>query len=146
MAAAKRYVTGVDLTQYADPFAALEFAVSYSYALAERLAGIVTTIPDDELRYAGKVGEQLRGEVTAAQRALDSLRAAATDALKLNLAERRMGIRQQTADMLAQALNAALEVSGADLAGKARAREVYRRTLRVVQAEAEAPKALPAGA
>lgn len=146
MAAAKRLVTGVDLSRYADPFAALEFAVSYSYALAERLAGIVTTIPDDQLRYPGKAGEQLRGEVTAAQRALDGLRAAANDALKLNLAERRLGVREKTALMLEQALQAALQKSGADLSGQAAAREEFRSRLRVVGAEPEGPKALPAGA
>jgi hypothetical protein len=146
MTAAQRLMANVDLSQYSDPFAALEFAVSYSYALAERLAAIVSEIPDGDLRYPGKTGEQLRGEVTAAQHALDSVRHAATDALKLNLAERRLGVRQQTADMLTHALDAALEASGADLDGKARARQVYRSALRVIQPEVRAPKALPAGA
>ena len=119
--------------------------MSYSYALAERLAGLVATIPDDQLRYPGKAGEQLRGEVTAAQRALDGLRQAATDALKLNLAERRLGVRRQTADMLQNALDVALETSGAGLEGKQKAREVFRASLRVVQAEPEGRRALPAG-
>lgn len=146
MAAAERLVAGVDLSRYADPFAALEFAVSYSYALTERLAGIVSAIPDDQLRYRGKTGEQLRGEVTAAQRALDGLRQAATDALKLNLAEKRMTIRQQTADMLERALDAALEASGVGLDGKHAARQVFRANIRVAQAEPEGQKALTAAA
>src|SRR5487761_1324675 len=83
LTAAQRLLANVDLSRYSDPFAALEFAVGYSYALAERLAAIVSEIPDDQLRYPGKAGEQLRGEVTAAQHALDSVRHAATDALKL---------------------------------------------------------------
>ena len=60
----------VDLARYQDPFDALEFVTSYSYAFAERLAKVVEAIPDDQLRYQGKLGEQLRGEVTAMQRAL----------------------------------------------------------------------------
>jgi hypothetical protein len=132
LTAAQRLVAKVDLSKYADPFAALEFAVSYSYALAERLAAIVSEIPDNQLRYRGKTGEQLRGEVTAAQRALDSVRQAATDALKLHLAEKRIAVEQQTADMLERALDAALEASGTGLAGKREAREAFRRNLRVV--------------
>ena len=142
MTAAQRLMANVDLSQYADPFAALEFAVSYSYALAERLAAIVSEIPDDELRYPGKTGEQLRGEVTAAQHALDSVRHAATDALKLNLAEKRIGVREKTAAMLEQALDMALEASGATLEGKQSARQVYRASLRVVQPVPEERKAL----
>lgn len=129
---AQRLAAKVDLSKYTDPFAALEFAVSYSYALAERLAAIVSEIPDSELRYKGSAGEQLRGEVVAAQNALNGVRRAATDALKLSLAERRIGIEQQTADMLERALDAALDASGTGLAGKREAREAFRRNLRVV--------------
>src|SRR5260370_40269638 len=71
-ALAKRTVSGLDLTQYSDPIAALEFAVGYTHALATRLAGLVEQIPDDQLAYRTKSGEHLRGEVVAAQRALDS--------------------------------------------------------------------------
>lgn len=59
--------------------------------LALRLLSLVEAIPDAELRYQGKLGEQLRGELTAAQRALSDLRQAAEGALKLGLAEPRAG-------------------------------------------------------
>src|SRR5712691_8054800 len=60
LALAKRSVGEVDLAQFSDPFEALEFAVSYSHALALRLAKIVEALPDADLRYRGKIGEQLR--------------------------------------------------------------------------------------
>lgn len=142
MTTAQRLLANVDLSRYSDPFAALEFAVSYSYALAERLAAIVSEIPDDQLRYPGKAGEQLRGEVTAAQHALDSVRHAATDALKLNLAEKRIGVQRQTVDMMDRALDMALEASGIGLDGRHSAREVFRANIRV-RAEVEKPRALP---
>jgi hypothetical protein len=110
--AARRTVGSVDLSQYADPYDALEWAMSYSYALAARLAALVEAIPDDQLRYRGKIGEQLRGEITAVQTALRDLRQGATDAAKLGLAERRVAIREQTADMLMRALDLTLAKAG----------------------------------
>jgi hypothetical protein len=107
LAVAKRTTVGLDLSQYSDPIRALEFCVGYSHVLARRLAGLVDEIPDGELRYQGKTGEQLRGEVAAAQRALSDLRAAATDTLRLNLDARQAGIKAQTADMLERQIDAA---------------------------------------
>src|SRR6266704_1675227 len=65
---AKRSV--VDLSKYSDPIAGLEFAVSASYAMAERLAQIAAGIPDSELVWRNKSGEHVRGEVVAAMKAL----------------------------------------------------------------------------
>ena len=130
---ARRGVAGLDLSEFSDPYDALEFAVGYSHALAQRLAGLVDAIPDSELRYQGRISEQLRGEVTAAQAALRDLRQGATDAAKLGLAERRVAIHQQTADMLERALDLALARAGLDLAAQAEAREVFRRNLTVIR-------------
>jgi len=131
-ALARRSVGEVDLTQFSDPFEALEFTVSYSHALALRLAKIVEAMPDSELRYQGKIGEQLRGEVTAAQRALADLRAASAESLKLGLAERRARISERHVDLLQEAFNAALTASGLDLNGQAKARQVLSRHLRAI--------------
>jgi hypothetical protein len=77
MEVAQRTVPRMDLSRYSDPVRALEFAVSYSHALAERLAGLVEQIPDRELA--------CRGEVVAAMKALADLRAAAVDSLRIGL-------------------------------------------------------------
>jgi hypothetical protein len=74
--AARRRMSADDLARFSDPVAALEFAVGYSHALAVRLGALVDEIPDSRLRYENKTGEHLRGEVTAMQKALDTLRGA----------------------------------------------------------------------
>lgn len=137
MALARKSIGDVDLSQYADPYAALEFSISYGFALAERLAKLVEAIPDGELRYRGKVSEQLRGEVTAAQTALRDLRTSAAEAGKLGLAERRVGIQQQTMNMLDGALDLALTASGVGLDRRNEARQAFRRNIRVVRGEVE---------
>ena len=137
LALARKAAGDVDVAQFGDPYSALETAIAYGHHLALRLAALVEAIPDGELRYRGKVSEQLRGEVTAAQTALRDLRQSAAEAGRLGLAERRAGIRQQTADVLERALNLAIESAGLDIDGQARAREVFRRNLPVVRGEVE---------
>jgi hypothetical protein len=131
-ALAVRMIGEVDLAKYADPFDALEFVTSYSYAFAERLAKVVAAIPDDQLRYEGKLGEQLRGEVSAMQRALSDAGRVATDSLKLGLAERRAKLHEHTVDVVQRALTMAIQASGADLLGQDRAMTVLRRELKAV--------------
>jgi hypothetical protein len=137
MALARKQVGDLDLSQFSNPLDALEFSISYGYALATRLARLVEAIPDGELRYQGKLSEQIRGEVIAAQTALRDLRTSAAEAGKLGLAERRVAIQQRTADMITQALNDALTASGIPLEGRAKARELLRQNLKVIQGEAE---------
>jgi hypothetical protein len=109
---ARRRVSADDLARFSDPISALEFCVGYSHALAVRLAGLVDELPDDRLRYTAKNGEHLRGEVVAAQKALDQLRAVSVDALKLGIDARRPRMQQETADLLDHALNLALQEAG----------------------------------
>lgn len=130
--AARKRIGGIDLSQYADPLDALEFALSYTHALAQRPAKAVEALPDDQLRYQGRISEQLRGEVIAAQTALRDLRQGAVDAAKLGLAERRVAIREQTAVMLERALDATLAKAGLDLNAQASARETFRANLKVI--------------
>ena len=77
-------------------------------------------------------GEQLRAEVALLERTMLNLGRFLVDLAKLNIEERLAGIRKQTADMLERALDAALEASGAPLDGKAKAREAFKRNLKVV--------------
>lgn len=84
-------------------------------------------------RYEGEEsGEQLRAEVALLERFMLNLGRFLVDLAKLNIEERLAGIRKQTADMLERALDASLEASGATLEGKAKAREAFKRNLKVV--------------
>ena len=133
-ALATKMVGEVELAKYADPFEALEFAMAYSYAFADRMARVVETIPDDQLRYEGKLGEHLRGEVVAMQRALSDCRQAAEGALKLGLAERRQRLEEDQVELLARALDMALTASGLDLSGQHKARTILQRELAAINA------------
>ena len=82
LALARKAAGEVDVAAFGDPFSALETALAHQHALALRLLAIVEQIPDDELRYRGKMAEQLRGEVTAAQTALRDLKASAEGAMR----------------------------------------------------------------
>jgi len=85
------------------------------------------------LRYESQTGgEQLRAEIALWERALDRCIATLTAMAKLNIEERLAGVRKQTADMMERALDAALEASGAPLDGKAKAREAFKRNLKIV--------------
>lgn len=123
---AVQMVGEVELARYADPFDCLEFVTSYSFAFAERLAKVVEGIPDSELRYEGKLGEQLRGEVAAMQRALSDAGRIATDSLKLGLAERRQRIEEKQVDQLIRAIQVTMDKLGLDLAQQDQARRILR--------------------
>lgn len=92
----------------------------------------------NKVRYAhSKAGEQLRVEILLYERSLERLGRILLDISKLKIEERLAGIRQQTADMLERALDAALEESGVGLEGKASAREALHRHLRIVALSGE---------
>jgi hypothetical protein len=122
----------VNVAVYGDPIAAVEWGLAYSRTLAQRLAGIVDRIPDDELRYKGKWGEQVRGELSAVQKALADLNSAANAALRLDLDARRLKISERSVTAIERALTAALESAGMDIEAQGRARQVLARELKAV--------------
>jgi len=113
--------------------------VSASYAMAERLARVAGQIPDSELVWRNKTGEHVRGELTAAQKALADLRSASEAALKIGLEARRISITEQTADMLDKALDASLTACGIGWDGRAKARQVLREHLKIAMARDDEP-------
>jgi len=129
LALARKAAGEVDVAAFGDPFTALETALAHQHALALRLLALVEAIPDGELRYRGKMAEQLRGEVTAAQTALRDLKASAEGAMRLGLAERKAKISEARVDLMERALMVALQATGLSLDGQQRAREVLMREL-----------------
>lgn len=90
---------------------------------------------EQRLRSAhSKVGEQLRAEVLLYERAQERLAAILVQITKLNIEARLAAISEQQAQMVEQALMAALRASGLDLAGQDGARQALKRELRVVGA------------
>ncbi len=93
-----------------DPLAALQQLAGEALELkryfADRLAAL------EQLRYEGRAGEQLRAEVALFERALDRAQKFALDLAKLNLEDRLVRLNEAQGRMLAQAVEAALQVCG----------------------------------
>lgn len=83
-----------------DPLTVLENALSNEVAIAERLGSIVERLSDDALRYRGRAGEQIRGELTAYQASLRDCVRTAEALVKLGLAERRQNVAAQQAQAI----------------------------------------------
>jgi hypothetical protein len=126
---AGRVAPGTDLTAYGDPLDALEHVLAMSHYMAVRLTSIVERLPDSDLAYRGRLGEQLRGEVTACQKALADLGRIAAESVKLGLDARRQRLTDNQVDLVVHALTVALEASGLGLEGQDAARKVLAREL-----------------
>lgn len=120
-----------DAAPVTDPLSALQKLAGRAAAWEDIIGEKVNELRS--IRYStDEGGEQIRGEIAVMERAMDRLGRLLVDIAKLNIEERLAGIRKQTADMLERALDAALEASGAGLDGKAKAREAFKRQLKVV--------------
>lgn len=127
---AERLLYQRDAEPVTDPLSALQRLAGRAAAWEDIIGEKVNEL--HSLRYSTEGGEQLRAEIAVMERAMDRLGTLLVQIAKLNIEERLAGIRKQTADMLERALDAALESSGADLDGKQKAREAFKRNLKVV--------------
>jgi len=127
---AERLLYQRDAAPVTDPLSALQKLAGRAAAWEDLIGEKVNEMRS--IRYSTEGGEQLRAEIAVMERAMDRLGRLLVDIAKLNIEERLAGIRKQTADMLERALDAALEASGAPLDGKAKAREAFKRNLKVV--------------
>jgi hypothetical protein len=120
-----------DAAPVTDPLSALQRLAGRAAAWEDIIGEKVNEMRS--IRYSTEEGgEQLRAEIAVMERAMDRLGRLLVDIAKLNIEGRLAGIRKQTADMLERALDAALEASGAGLEEKQKARETFKRNLKVV--------------
>ena len=121
----------LDVTPVTDPLTELARLAAQAVAWKDVMAAKVNELT--QIRYEGGQGtEQVRSEIVLWERALDRCVATLTAMVKLNIESRLAGVREATASMLETALTQALASSGCDLGGQARARETFRRNLKVV--------------
>jgi uncharacterized protein YkvS len=92
--------TGRIVRQGQDPGQVLEDALGDVVAIKERLGGIVDKLNDDALRYEGRAGEQLRGEIAAYMASLRDVVKTAEVMVKLGIAERRQALDEAMAMIL----------------------------------------------
>jgi hypothetical protein len=127
---AERFLYQRDAAPVTDPLSALQRLAGRAAAWEDIIGDKVNEL--HSLRYSTEGGEQLRSEIVVMERAMDRLGKLLVDIAKLNIEERLAGIRKQTLDMLERALDAALEASGTGLDGKQKARDAFRRNIRIV--------------
>ena len=128
---AERLLYQRDAPPVTDPLSALQRLAGRAAAWEDIIGEKVNEMRS--IRYSTEEGgEQLRAEIAVMERAMDRLGRLLVDIAKLNIEERLAGIRKQTLDMMERALDAALEASGTGLDGKQKAREAFRRNIRVV--------------
>jgi len=121
----------LDVTPVTDPLTELARLAAQAVAWKDVMAAKVNELT--QIRYEGGQGtEQVRSEIVLWERALDRCISTLTAIVRLNIEGRMAAVREATARMLEQALDSALEASGADLAGKAKARQTFRANLKVV--------------
>jgi hypothetical protein len=113
-----------------DPLAALQWVIGESHYMTQRLAGIVRSLTDADLRYSGKMGEQTRGELTALLRSMKDLSSMSERAISLGIDARAAQIGDLQLAAMERALNAGLSASGISLENREKAIEVLRRELR----------------
>ena len=129
--AAQRLLYKHDAAPVTNPLEALQALAGRALALEQVIGEKVNELRS--LRYETEGGgEQIRGELQVLERAMDRCGRMLTDIAKLGIEDKLAGIRQRTLDMLERALDAALEASGAPLDGKAKAREAFKRQLKIV--------------
>lgn len=130
-ASAAKELARLDVPPVTDPLTELAKLAGQAVAWKDAIAGKVNELTS--MRYESENGgEQLRAEIVLWERALDRCITTLAAMAKLNIEDRLAGIRKQTADMLERALDAALESSGLPLEGKAKAREAFKRQLKIV--------------
>lgn len=84
-----------------DPLDVLDQALSEVVALKDRLGQMVARLADESVRYEGRAGEQLRGELAAYQSALRDTTKCAETIVKLGLDERRVRLSEIQVAMMA---------------------------------------------
>lgn len=94
---------------------------------------VLTSMSQEHWRYAsGKVGEQTRAEILLWERGIVQYANVLIQIVKLNIAKQLVGIKRETLDTLVRIMNEALQASGCDLEGQARARDHLRANLKVL--------------
>lgn len=113
-----------------DPLEALLKLADQVVELTAVMRDEVARLNMSDWRYAhNRVGEQIRTEVYLYERALERAAKILTSIAKLRIAEHKLELEREMAGVIQRAFGLALEDSGADLVGQAKARERLAREL-----------------
>lgn len=94
---------------------------------------VLTHMNQSHWRYTtGKMGEQTRAEILLWERGIVQYANVLIQLVKLNIAKQLVGVKRETLDLIVRLMNEALQASGCDLDGQARARDHLRSNLKVL--------------
>lgn len=124
---------GIDTTTVANPLQALLELAAEAMAFKNEMQMRVKALHADEWRYEGMAGEQIRGEITLYEKAIDRVTRNLVTIARLGIEERIARVEETKARMIEKAVTAALEESGATPDMQDRAREAIVRRLRAVE-------------
>lgn len=109
---ARRFVDLQGAAPVEDPIAALAQLGGEALALKDALA---TTVADlEQVRYQGRVGEQVRGEIQALLNAMGQAERLLVALAKLDLDERRVRLDESKAALVAGVIERVLQAAGLD--------------------------------
>jgi hypothetical protein len=87
-----------------DPLDVLDETLAELVALKERLGVLVATLGDESLRYEGRAGKQIRGEIQAYMASLRDVVKTSETIVKLGLDERRVRVSEVQILRMAEAI------------------------------------------
>lgn len=107
----KRKIHGMEITPVENPLTALSMLAGEIVAWKDLMAAHVAKLKDD-LRYQGEHAEQIRGEVTLYEKALDRSIAVLAQIARLKIDERLAAINEAQVKSMTRILEGALDALG----------------------------------
>lgn len=107
----KREIHGMEITPVENPLTALSMLAAEIIAWKDLMAAHVATLKND-LRYAGEHAEQIRGEVTLYEKALDRSVAVLAQIARLKIDERLAAINEAQIKTISRILEGVLDKLG----------------------------------
>lgn len=103
---------GAVVPENADPLEVLSDLLTEAVQVKDYLGSLARRLQDDQLRYEGRAGEQLRAEWQAYQSMMRDCQKLAESMLRLGLDERRVRVQEGQARMMVHVLTRTLERLG----------------------------------
>lgn len=115
-----------------NPLAAFRDLAGKALAWLEAADGLMARIREDDVRYTGRAGEQLRAEVAVYERAMATASNVLSQYARLRIDERLVAITEEQKRMVIRALEAGLASAGIAGPAATEAKQVAARHLRAV--------------
>lgn len=124
---------GIDVSKVQNPLMALMELAAEAMSLKDELKRRVVNLKEEEWRYEGVAGEQIRGEIVLYERALDRITRLLVTMTRLGIEERLARVEERMARQVEAAVAGALADTGLPQAVQDQAREFVGQRLRAAE-------------